>query len=120
MCRYSRGAIRTARTSTGACAALSSSGFPPSELHETGPLAAGGADVRLTVELGVELRAEEQSERRVVQPEQEDHAARERPVGPRVVPGVGDVHGEETGQKQPEQSADDGSGRDPFPAPLFL
>src|SRR6476659_5898132 len=120
MSRYSRGATRTARTSTRACAARSSSGSPPSELYEPGPLAAGSADVRLAVELGVELRAEEEGKRRVVQPEQKDHAARERPIGPRVVPGVCDVHGEETGQEQPEQPADDRYGRHPFPAPLFL
>ena len=51
----------------------------PRGLHEPRVLAARRAHGRLPVELGVQLRAEEQRERGVVEPEQEDDAARERP-----------------------------------------
>src|SRR6201989_3704227 len=83
-------------------------------------LAAGGADVGLAIQLRVELGAVEQRERGIVQPEQEDDPAGERPVRLRVVPREGDVQREQAGEEKPERAAERGARRHPLPAALAL
>jgi hypothetical protein len=84
----------------------------------SGLVAAGGMDVRLSIELRVQLCAEKQRERGVVQPEQQDDPAGERAVRFVVRVREARVEREQAREREPENAADERARGNPLPAPL--